>query len=78
MIQNRKPIYFYSHKLTNVKINHTNTKTELLIIVETLKKPYVRKKYYYIYRPWNPDVWELYDIKRVTLALTVGILRPYY
>ena len=51
MIQNRKPIYFYSHKLTNVKINHTNTKKELLIIVETLKKPYVRKKYYYIYRP---------------------------
>ena len=36
MIQNGKPIAFYSHKLTLSKINYMTTKRELLSIVETL------------------------------------------
>ena len=36
--QDIKPLLFYSRKLTGAQKNHTTTKQELLIIVETLRK----------------------------------------
>ena len=38
IIENRKPIAFYSRKLTPKQINYTPTEWELLIIMESLKE----------------------------------------
>ena len=38
MIQNNKPIAFFSRRLSNPQRNYTNTRKELLVIIECLKQ----------------------------------------
>ena len=78
IIQNGKPIYFWSHKLTPDQINYTTIERELLSRVENLEIfPYnpFRTLYNSIYGPQEPKIWELHNRKSATLEPYVGSIR---